>query len=357
MANQHLRGGVSRFRWRSRGYRRRPPRTLQGIIRMARQVHDSGGTLFVATDFDSTVSREENGGDNPFLTTFDAAAGDALRSLQAQEQIVGIISNRAALPIVDRCRQMGFARQPYVVGTYGYEVLNADGEAAIDERFAPYRNVISDVLRHVRVGALRAYGLPTDHYRDVQSTIPTPNGPIFLEIKGQTDEYLEGIAQEYNLNMIAFHERPGAVALLDDLFRTASSGHPAGNSVELTRLWGRESEGDPHAPGHYSWVLRPHLIRAKAYGLTQLLRTCGSEGPSGLRAELLVYVGDHKQQDGQVMWAGKVLERLTRGGLRFAGVWAYPGFDTPGVRDESDLQVPGVPGVARLLKDLAQATA
>jgi hypothetical protein len=309
------------------------------------------------TDFDDTVSTTVGDGTDPFATDFDTHAGHALAAIQAHGQVVGILSNRAAGQITERCARVGFAHAPYVVGTYGYELLSPMGTPRIDRLFSPHREAITRLLGVARRTLLRVCGAGDDDPPTIEATIETVQGPVYVEVKGASAEYPEGLAQEYNFNRIVPAIRTRVVAALERSIRLARAREDVGQMRALSQLWGDERMGDSAAPGRFSWALKPTLARGKAYGLVRVLRAIGAEsGELGDRC-LVVYAGDHRRQDGQVMWAGKALERLSRGQALFAGVWAYPGWDSPGAPDESDLRVDGVQGVADTLTALAATVA
>jgi hypothetical protein len=185
---------------------------------------------------DSTVSKEQGSGDNPFTTSLDEQSAHALVDLQRHGQVVGIMSNRAAGQIVRRCEEAGFEQPPLVVGTYRYELKTPAGGSVIDLRFWPYCDVITGVLRSVRNGFVSAYGLAAAEFHEVETTTPTAQGPIYLEIKGQSEEYPEGLAQEYNLNRIPPWERVSRAAQQERLMRTALAGHAASQIERLLNL-------------------------------------------------------------------------------------------------------------------------
>jgi hypothetical protein len=338
-------------------YTRRPLGSPEELLAYTRTVLASGRSILVMTDFDSTVTSERGDRDNPFAASFDAQAGQALVSLQQHGQGVGIISNRAVRQIVRRCEQIGFDTLPLVAGTYGYEVRALSGESIIDRHFAPYREVITDVLFSMRQGLLSTYGLAAADYREVETTIPTPSGPVYLEIKGQCAAYPEGLAQEYNFNRMPPAERTSTVTQVERLVQLALSRHPRGQVESLLQVWGIVASGSPAASGHFSWALRPLLPRGKAYAFVRLLALAKSSEAGGGSCGLIMYIGNHKQEDGPAMWAGKVLERHAQGQMRFVGVWAREAADTdmPEVEDESDVRVEGVRGVAGVLMGLAAA--
>jgi hypothetical protein len=310
----------------------------------------------VLTDFDSTISAQAGDGSNPFETGFEPQAGHALAALQGHGQLVGIISNRAASQITERCRRVGFAHAPFIVGTYGYELLLPTGTPHIDEQFIPHREIITRVLHAARQGLLTRYGLGDKSQLTAETTIQTAHGPVYLEMKGLCSEYPEGLAQEYNFNRVAPVTRAEMVRELEGCVREALASEDDERVRALGSAWGTQRSGDdPTVPGRFSWILKPTLSRAKAYGMVRLLRAIGEVGSMKAPACLVVYAGDNKQQDGQAMWAGKLLERISRRSLHFVGIWADPGWDTPGVSDESDLRVAGVSRVADAFMRLAVA--
>ncbi|HEX9055891.1 MAG TPA: hypothetical protein VF818_00025 [Ktedonobacterales bacterium] len=338
-------------------YERTPPNSADALCALARDTLVSRRGIVVATDFDATVSAEADDGISPFTTAFNEDAGRALAMLQAHSQAVGIISNRAAGQIAERCWRAGFYTTPVIVGTYGYELRLPDGSSRIDEQFAAERDLVTAALHAVRRGMLATYGLADTDYHAVETTIPTPHGPVFLEIKGMCHDYPEGLAQEYNFNAIAPPKRTEMVAGLEQHMRGSLVSYDADRVRALMSVWGIESLGAPDRPGRYSWALRPAHTRAKAHGLIRLLRAIHDTALYQRPIGLLVYAGDHPEQDGQVMWAGKVLERVSHGDMRFVGIWAGSGADPLNASDPSDLHVAGVTGVASVLTRLAETVA
>lgn len=341
-------------------YRREPPRSIKRLCEVARVVVAQGGRIAILTDFDATVSAEAGDGADPFATTFDPHAGHALAALQAHGQVVGIISNRGAGQIIARCRQVGFAQAPFVVGTYGYELVPPGGVPEIDQQFTPFCEVITRTLRAVRQGLLRDAGLDTEQPPAIETTIATMDGPIYLEMKGLCTAYPEGLAHEYNFNRVAPVIRTNLVRAAETIASAALARADPMLARALAGMWGGAASSNPLLPGPFSWALKPALARAKAYGMVRLLRAmraATAEEDQRDRSCLVVYAGDHQWEDGHAMWAGKVLERLTQGRMRFAGIWADAGRDMPGAPDESDLRVPGTRGVAGAFARLATLAA
>lgn len=338
-------------------YHREPPRSIEQLCAETRAVLARGGGITVLTDFDATVSAEAGDGSDPFATAFDPRAAHALASLQAHGQVVGVISNRGAGQIRARCRQAGFAHTPFIVGTYGYELLPPHGAPQIDHQFAPYHEIVTRVLRGVRVGLLRRAGLDSERQPDIETLLATPYGPVYLEMKGICADYPEGLAHEYNFNRIAPATRASLVRAAEDDARAALAREDPTLARALAALWGSACTSDPSLPGPCSWALKPILARAKAYGMVRLLRAIRAEGGWHGPACLVVYAGDHRHEDGHAMWAGKALERLTQGRMRFAGIWADAGRYVPGAPDESDLRVGGASGVAQTFARLATVVA
>lgn len=270
---------------------RKAPKTVEQLGELARDVVARGGGVAVLTDFDGTVSETAGDGSDPFATSFDARAGHALARIQAHGQVVGILSNRAGGQITARSARVGFAHAPYVVGTYGYELLSPAGESRIDDLFLTYREVITRQLGVARRALVRLSGANDDVPPTIEATIETGQGPIYVEIKGACVEYPEGLAQEYNFNRITPDARTWITEELEHAIRLAMAREDASQMRGLSLLWGGERIGEPAAPGRYSWALKPMLARGKAYGLVRMLRTIRARSDQPGDRCLLIYMG------------------------------------------------------------------
>jgi hypothetical protein len=344
-------------------YERRPPRNPEELYRLAKETVAAGKRILMISDYDHTKSRAIGDGSTPFQSEVDPACGQAELRLDENDVGIATLSNRSAEQIATRYEQLHFTHPPFVVGTYGAEIRTPTGESIIDARWEPYRDIITAVLGAVRQTVLHDYGVHPAPAAEV--TIENGQGaPIYLEMKGLGGRgthgvYSEGLAHTYGFDHVSPEARTRLVAELDAVVERTLE-HFAEYDAERVRalreMWGGDAAarraGTATAPGKFAWNLEPLLKRNKAWGMTRLLRAVAESGfhePVGL----VMYAGDHPDQDGQAMWAGKIVERSRKGqGIRFAGILVHDGHTTR--EGQNDLSVEGVAGYARFLEGFAQ---
>lgn len=344
-------------------YERKPPRNIEQLCGLAREVIEKGRSIVLISDFDKTKSKDPVSPNNPFQTILDPECAQAEKRLADEGVILGTISNRGAGQIVKIYNEAGFENHPFIVGTYGAETMKQDNEPEIDKKWGPYSDIITGVLRDVRERVFREYGISPSTGVEVEIKSDIEQNPIYLEMKGiggktkNGDVFAEGLAHTYNFNQVPPEKRAALVRKLDNVINEKFNEFIMidGNRTKaLMGIWGDLSSRDLNnatKPGNYSYSLEPSLKRNKGWGMTTMLRAIKEEGNNDVG--LVLYAGDHPYQDSQAMYPGRVIERNGSGlGIKFVGIIVKHDNDAGGL---SDFSVNGVNGYGKLLRNLADA--
>lgn len=344
-------------------YERKAPKNLEELYALAEETLLRGKRIIAITDFDNTKSKEFNNGTSPFETGLDPECAKTEIELDKIGVLTPTITNRGAGQIAERYTRLGFNHTPFIEGSYGWEILNPRGESVIDKHWEPYREIITGVLRNTRESLMKEYCLnsPLTHEMTIENR---DKAPIYLEIKGlngkgENGSYTEGLAQTYNLNSVPIDERGKVLKTLnkaaDETLEKYSQEKPE-ETEKLLKDWGMKKKRlltDLKYPERLTWALEPTLKHGKALGIVTLLWAIEEYNLKEPSIGLVIYSGDHPEQDGEAMWAGKIVERSKNGeGIRFVGILVGRGNETQ--NGHHDLQIEGVAGCADFLKGLLE---
>lgn len=335
-----------------------------------------GVRIGVAADFDGNISVEgSTGGLDPRESSVDPRIRQAFQSIIESGHDVIIISSRGAQDVATRVGlESTTSRGTFsAVGTLGWETRDPEGKSHIHEQFAPYKDHITTILRSVREQFIRNNVEPDQQEAvlamamEPNMVIPTPFGEVILQPKGYTNEegYPEGINHTWALNMVPPEQQAQFAEALtqyyEDAFANVASAalltseqrHKLDQLCGFVKREGVSMNGKPLL----DIEIRPRSQGAKAHAGLQLLRSDGREQymTNMPRNQILIYSGDHIDQDWPVGRAGHLADRLTHGQAGIINVWTRqhqeePGNDTRGI----DIVVDGVNGNAQLLTRLAE---
>ncbi len=317
----------------------------------------------IAADYDHNISKP---GPSRELDPRDSTVNPDIRQafsdmIQAGKEVV-IISSRGARDIARIVNVPGVS----IVGSLGWETLDADGISHIHPRFKPFEPQITGILKDVRERFFtKQLGIPTDIVNEPNTELTTPDGgTVILQRKGYNEEYPEGINATYSLNLVSEEARETYKKTLEQYYNEAFAkyAHPL-NKADKARLKemcdfklypGKTADGLPTLDVE----IRPTSQGAKANALMQLMREPHDPKRQAHFAgmphhQFWIYSGDHDVQDSAAMRAGHTAHQLTKGKRGVVGIWTKPSHQEAKEVRGVDIVVNSVAGNAELMQKTA----
>lgn len=323
----------------------------------------NGGDVGVAADFDQNISRGGlSKGLDPRDREIDPVVRQAFMDMREAGKDVVIISSRGAKDVARILNIPGIV----VVGTLGWETLDAKGVSHIHPRFRTFQPQITGILKDIRERFFsEQLHMSTAIVNEPSNELATPEGgKIILQRKGYNDEYPEGINSTWALNLVDEGARDKYQDALKQYYSEAFAKYSGSmNESDRAKLQemcglmirvGKTAEGLPTLDVE----IRPTSQGAKANAMLQLMR----ENVDPKRQEhfkdmpyhpFWIYSGDHAVQDSAPMRAGHTASYLTRNKRGVLGVWSKPPHEEERPVRGVDVVVDGVSGNAQLMKETA----
>lgn len=281
----------------------------------------------IAADFDGNITRVPPGskGLDPREGYVDPEILKAYKKIRQAGVDIVIISSRGARDIARLVNLPSVT----IIGSLGWETFIADekkpseGISMIHQQFVPFREQITNILQEIRTRFMKEQ-LNLNVIRPDEPTAAFETKPgerIFLQIKGNNDEYAEGINHTWSLSMDSDRDihRKALERYYKEAFTKYSKGMELAEMEKLEKLCGlklREGKsvsGDPTLDVE----IRPISEQSKAKALIQLMREPGDPyRQNHFHREIpyhthWIYSGDDRVQDGAVMRAGHLADSLT----------------------------------------------
>lgn len=337
---------------------------VEKLLAIAQAVVSRGEIIAVINDIDLTVSSGGiRGEDDPRKTTIYFKSAKALREIEHHGHKIGFISNRSGSQIARMSRDADI-KNPSIIGTYGFETyLINSHKSIIDDRFLPYAADISNLLASLESFVLEYTGHNKLISPGPEAAIPYDSDDIVLERKGVCEQFPNGLAALYNLNLINPEKREDLAQAIEEKYKSEISKIMQSQhmlATALLRIWGLNKERTrASTPGRYSIKFEPLLKQSKAYGMVNLLNSIRNNLPDKQRIGMITYAGD-SDQDAQAMLALKQIVKfhnedyIAHNPIHAYNICVKPDHMEKDAYRESDLIVEGVEGYAEVLEELAK---
>lgn len=331
------------------------------IFAAARETFDNNRLICILNDYDLTVSDINFGnGANPFLTRIYPQTAFALSYMEKNGAVIGAVSNRSGVQVAKRYINQRILH-PFIMGTYGMELYLPDysnaskGSSIIDERYDLFHTRITEISAKVRQAFFETCQVASSTTLEAEMEIITPFGKVYLENKGISPNFPQGLSQVYNLNEFSLESREKIVDSLISSYQKAQTVWEEMSGDELSKIWGVREFGDLNDKS-YSWSLSPLLEEGKLFGVTKILSAI--ENIYKKHIGFILYGGDEDADSEAMIGLGNIKKLTVRSAsdaLNVFGVWVNPGSIHQKVVEACDIEVKGVSGYADFLTKLSQS--
>ncbi len=342
--------------------------TASDLFSLAKQTRAADKKILIINDIDATLTEST---DDPTKTQIVPRSGTALVALQQQGHLIGALTNRAGRDAAKMFNAVGMTKT-YIVGTYGYERFYFDsslpslGRSQIGDRYSVYNEQITTILHTMRVSLCETFHAEQAIGDATNQEITTSAGVIVVERKGVCEEFPEGLAAVYNLNLLNPAGQIEVSKQLNDIFaKEQKKLYDASYQLAfaLSHVWGqRTMPWTVQQPTHLSVDFEPLIKEGKGYGVHQLLSLI-QESTASTKLEdigLIIMAGD-SNADAEAI---KAIEHLAEHRnhhshtptLHAVGIWVQPAEPEPAIEAEANIIVNGPQGYAELLTEFVNQT-
>lgn len=339
---------------------------LSSLYAEITKLQHSDTIICLITDLDDTIligSDPDAGfhpGDDPRRVQMVPSSAKALREIEMNGGVLGVITNRGGKDAANHLRHNGI-HTARIIGTYGFEKYimkekSEDDVVTIDDRFMKHKKEVTTILQTLRTAIVEELGEPSyDTGADV--IFPTnKNGittqeqaPLLIQQKGVSfsSGFPLGLANIYIMNLMP--QGTGIRERITNILEMIIKDSPPLSE------WGMGGDiQSPELRQRFTRGFEPTIKEGKGFAMRSMIDDIERE--EGKEVGLILYSGD-SNPDAQAIKVAKQIEKERLGRLSTFGIWVYGPADQHEIEAIADIHVSDVFAYANILQQIARLLA